>query len=118
MRISIRFGLLVCRLALALGVVLGSVAVRGSVADDPALELARVAGALCLGGGAGGVPVEHRHDQCMVCQGVAPGVATASLAVEMPRAAVVAGARVALSEWRGTAGQAAYSSRAPPSRLG
>ena len=81
---------------------------------DPALELARAAGALCQGEVPDGTPTSHSHENCLACPGSAPPAGLA----ESPAAPVLRHGAMATIAPMGHAvpsvGWAAYSSRAPP----
>ena len=85
---------------------------------DPALALAKAAGALCLADGPEGLPADHAHEHCLACRASrlggtlaeapvlpVPPIAASSVIAAPPRAAP-------------SAGRPAYASRAPPERAG
>ena len=81
---------------------------------DPALALARAAGALCLADGPDGLPSDHAHEHCLACPAApaAGGLAEAPR-LPLPRQGAAApqaipGRAILAERW------AAYSSRAPP----
>ncbi len=85
---------------------------------DPALALARAAGALCQGEAPDGLPAEHAHEHCLACRGTSASAGLAEPPV-LPTRVAVAGASIAASARTvPEVGWAAYASRAPPGLAG
>ncbi len=85
---------------------------------DPALAMARAAGALCLGDGPDSLPANHAHDHCLACPGGTPASALAEMpTLPVPPAAGTA-PRAAMPHAVPQVGWAAYASRAPPGPAG
>jgi len=106
------------RALVVFGLVFG-VAGVSPVAADPALAMARAAGALCGGMGEDGLPeAGQAHEHCLACQGNGP-VAALPTGSPFARALVLAMVAPVRAAWRGgEVERRAHHARAPPAAIG